>query len=222
VIFQGPSTPDLVNLHWLKSEWWKLPPEHQSSLRYLIDEADQNDVDQNAARAQIMRAVRGRIIDEIPPGSRYQEVRIEEDDLPKMFIITSWDWFLDTGRSFALTETEQHLRSGRGGLIGGQDRFDHRRLVEEKVPYIQDYDAKRSDEHLILIATEESGPYTIIDGTHRATALLQEHRRSPNMPWKAVLIDSPGMSANHWHIGFDDVSRQVADLDELARRGDIW
>jgi len=148
---------------------------------------------------------------------------LEEEDLPRVFLLTCWDWFLDTGRMFALINTLTHLRHGRGGNISGwRESIDHLRTVEEKMPYIRNYAAETSDEYLILVATRATGPYTIIDGTHRAAALLIEHQRKSNTPWKAILIDSPNMTANRWHIRFGDAFQILSGLSELADDGDIW
>jgi hypothetical protein len=116
-----------------------------------------------------------------------------------------------------------HLQHGRGGDIGrGRESIDHLRTAKEKIPYIRDYDPRVSDERLILVATDESGPYTVIDGTHRAVALLTEHHRSPNTPWNAMLIDSPKMTENRWHIDFVDAPQIFNELADLAERGAIW
>jgi hypothetical protein len=223
VIFLEPATRDDVDLQWLKSEWWKLPFQLPPGRRNLIDHPNLNDPAQNQARSQILGAFRGPIVDEIPADALCRHVLIEERDLSTLYILTSWDWFLDTGRTFALEDTLEHLQHGRGGVIGGnRQEIDHLQLVEEKKPYLRDYDAERSDECLILIASQEHGPYTIIDGTHRAAALLAEHQDSPNLPWKAILIESPDMTGNRWHIGFTQASQVLRELDQLADQGQIW
>jgi hypothetical protein len=220
VIFLGPATRDDVNLYWLRSEWWKLPLPSDS---VLIDDPDTNDLTQNEERARILQASRGPILDHIRADARYRRVRIEEEDLPNLFIITSWDWFLDTGRTFALTNTLTDLQEGRGGMINGvREDVNHFQTVKEKVAYIKDQGLDVSDEYLILVATDESGPYTIIDGTHRAAALLAEHQRSPNMPWKGILVDSPSMTANRWHIGFTDAPAILGGLGDMADQGTLW
>lgn len=219
MIFVGPATPDEVNLHWMRSEWWKfqLPDE----ARPLIDNPDLNDPAQNAERARILHHYRSFILDYIPGDASYRHVQLEQDDLPKLFLLTCWDWFLDTGRMYALANTLAHLKHGRGGNIGGKrEAVDHLRTVEQKRQYLRDHES--SDEYLILVATKDSGPYTIIDGTHRAAALLIEHQEKTNMPWSAILIDSPYMTANRWHIGFADAAQIVSGLNDLANDGDIW
>jgi hypothetical protein len=79
--------------------------------------------------------------------------------MSKLFVLTSWDRFLDTGRTFALSKTLSDLAGGRGGDIGGTRKvIDHLRDVTEKTPYVRDYEADSSDEWLILVATAEGGP----------------------------------------------------------------
>ena len=221
MIFVGPATRDEVNLHWLRSEWSKL--QLPDEARYLIDSPNLNDSAQNGERSRILSASRHFILDYIPGNARYRYVRVVEDELPRLFILTCWDWFLDTGRMFALTNTLTHLQHGRGGDIGGRRvPIDHLRIVEEKIAYMRIHEADVSDEYLILVATKESGPYTIIDGTHRAAALLKEHQGKPATPWNAILIDSMNMTANRWHVGFVDAPQIVSGLKDLANEGTIW
>jgi hypothetical protein len=221
MIFMGPATRDDVNLYWLRSEWSKLHLPDEA--RRLIDNPDLNDPAQNAERSRILRNYRGFVLDYIPADARYRHVQVEEEDLPKLFFLTCWDWFLDTGRTFALTNTLTHLQHGRGGDIAGKrESVDHLRTVEEKIPYIRNYQADVSDEYLILVASKDSGPYTIIDGTHRAAALLMEHQQKPNTPWRAILIDSPNMTANRWHIRFGDATQILGGLGDVADDGGIW
>jgi hypothetical protein len=222
VIFLGSADPREVDLEWLKSEWWKMPPEIQSRFSHLIEQPDLTNADENATRSAILRALRDAILRHIPGDARYRHAKIEETDLASLFIITSWDWFLDTGRTYALSETLIHLQPNRGGRVPALQRIDHRRSVDEKRRYLNDYDANSTDEHLIVVASGDGGPFTLIDGTHRAVALLVEHEQRPTFPWKAIVIDSPGMSANHWHIGFTGVTQKLAELGQLADQGSIW
>jgi hypothetical protein len=178
MIFAGPATRDEVNLHWLRSEWSKL--RLPSEARHLIDSPDLTHPAQNAERSRILHNYRSFILDYIPGDARYRHVQVEADDLPRLFLLTCWDWFLDTGRMFALTNTPAHLKHGRGGNISGKrEADDHLRTVEQKRVHLRDYEADASDEYLILVATKDSGPYTIIDGTHRAAALLAMRLRCP-------------------------------------------
>jgi hypothetical protein len=212
-------TADQLNLEWLRSEWFK---GHAGTDRSLIDDPDLADATQNRLRAELL-GYRSPLLNAIPTGSHYRSVLVEEADLPRLYLLTTWDWFLDTGRSFRLTDTRQHLRSGRGGNIGGsRQEIDHAAAVEQKLPYLENYSADLSGELLVLVASDTDGPVTIIDGTHRATALLQMHDQSPNIPWRAILIESPAMASNRWHIGWDHTPEVVAELSRLAEAGEIW
>lgn len=214
------TTRDHLNLAWLRSEAWKLNVEPS----FVDERASLSDVEQNRRRAELLHAYRAPILDQLPADARYHEVRIEEGDLPKLYILTVWDWFLDTGRTYQLTNTQTHLKPDRGGIINGDHLppVNHAAGVAEKRPFLTDYDAENSDEHLILVAADDQGPYTIIDGTHRATALLEQHHASPNLPWRGILITSPSMNTNRWHIGFDAAAHLVRELGQLADSGALW
>jgi hypothetical protein len=215
------TTRDYLNLVWLKSEAWKL--NLSDAQRALIEQADLNNAAQNAARHELLQGYRGPVVDQIPTDARYWHVRIEEDDLPSLYLITVWDWFLDAGRTFKLIDTEAHLQPGRGGTVTGsrQDIYHHQD-VEAKAAYVQTYDAETSDEHLIMVATSTEGPYTIIDGTHRACALYLQNRSNSNMPWRGILIASPAMNSNRWHIESPITPQVISELGQAAEAGALW
>ena len=85
--------------------------------------------------------------------------------------------------------------------------------------YLANYDAPTTDEALILIAPSRSGPYTIIDGTHRAVALYINYLQSPNMPWKAILIDHPQISYSRWYIDSRIAREAIKNYRSAAIQG---
>jgi hypothetical protein len=148
---------------------------------------------------------------------------VEGEDLPNLHLIAVWDWFLDSARTFRLTDIEAHLQPGRGGIINGsrQDIYHHQD-VQTKASYLEEYDAESSDEYLVLVASSRAGPFTIIDGTHRACGLYLQHLREPNMPWGGILIESSDMDSNRWHIESPVTPQVISELGQLADAGVLW
>jgi len=214
-------TIDELTLCWLKSEWWDVGHGHD---RHLIDSPDLSSSAENAARLALLRGYRSVILDQIPQMSQNIHARVEVTDLPNLYIVPVFDWFLDTGGSFRLTDTLTHLREGRGANIPGalQGPINHSQDVMRKLSFLRGYNAQTTNEHLVLLASHRDGPYTIIDGTHRAAALLLNHQQASTLPWRAILILSPEMNSSRWHVGHPQFEAIRRGLNSLAVSGKLW
>jgi hypothetical protein len=131
------------------------------------------------------------MIDYLPENVSPKWVLIEEADLPNLFIVPSYDWYWPTGGTFRLMDTAGNLGSSSG------DHFD---AVNAKSGYMRGYDHAATREVLILVAPSEAGPFTIIDGNHRAINLYLSPDRKSTIPWKGILIDDPLIAYYKWFI----------------------
>jgi hypothetical protein len=212
------ATESEIHLRWLLSERERLPTHDPM----LLASFDASDVEGNQRRKLLLRRIRAPILDRLPVNVECTEVLVGEEDLEDLFIIPVSDWYADTGGTFRLLDTVENLQPGRICDVGqGPQPLDHFDKVERMVAYLASDDATRHEEYLVLIATTGEGPFTIIDGTHRATALLRMHRLEPNLPWRAFLMQSPSMSGCRWHIGFDQAADMLAEPRVLADQGKL-
>ncbi len=120
-------------------------------------------------------------------------VDIEDADIASLYILPCREWYLDSGRTFRLADVPANLAPGRHPV-------GHLAKVDAIAPSLADYEAATTREVLILNAAEQTGPYTIIEGTHRATALYRNQLGKPNMPWRAILVADPLIKQSPWHI----------------------
>ena len=178
----GPSSRDELILAWLYSEWPRT-----DSLRPLVDHPDLSDAVQNTARVQMLFSIRANIIQELPHGMRPDLVDIEDADIASLYILPCREWYLDSGRTFRLADVPANLAPGRHPV-------GHLAKVDAIAPSLADYEAATTREVLILNAAEQTGPYTIIEGTHRATALYRNQLGKPNMPWRANWLPTHSLS----------------------------
>jgi hypothetical protein len=210
----GTSSLEEVILNWLRSEWSRLVYGTPSD-RNIIDNANLGDAAENARRRWLLRH-RANILDEIPPGAPAYRVLIEDADLPSLYILPTADWYLDTGRSFRVIDTPGNLRIGRSADptlgLGPIEHYDKARAIS------QDISTRGTalDEPLMLISPTAAGPYTIIDGTHRAAALYDNHLRNSNTPWEGILIRDPLIEQSAWFINSKVGQLRVAQADALA------
>ena len=218
----GPATRDGLILVWLRSEWDRVPPPRPPDRR-LVDDADLADWAQNATRAELLYRDRGKILGELPAEISPVWVDIEKADLADLSIVPTFDWYLDTGRTFSLVDTPANLAHGRGFLSAqGPQPMDHLAKVEAIEPQLADYSNATTDEVLIMIAADQAGPYTIIDGTHRAAALYRGQLSEPNMPWRGILVADPAIARCVWHIESPKAVANMELVRQAVARRLIW
>jgi hypothetical protein len=206
---------DEIIFDWFRSESFKIPGGLPD--RELIETFDSSNGEQNRVRERMLRTnFREAILKDLPRDALARTVLIEEADLPKLYVISSPEWHPNTGGTFELTAITGNLKPGRrmripGYLTGPIGTFE---TVQEKNQYLRDYDAIDTDELLVLVSAAEDGPYTIIDGNHRAAALYLSHLEDSTMPWKGALITDPRIAYYRWFVqspASQEVKRQLDD-----------
>ncbi|MBF0614306.1 MAG: hypothetical protein G8237_11115 [Magnetococcales bacterium] len=98
----------------------------------------------------------------LPTGVCWFECRMEPADIPKCFVIGSRDW----RELFGCT----HLSTIAANSFQGEDNYSHHSRIHAMKRILASGDFF---EPLILTAFSGEGPFVIIDGNHRAIALLQ-------------------------------------------------
>jgi hypothetical protein len=188
-----------VVLQWLTIEKDDLGLSAADRVR-LIDNADRNNGADNTHRLILLLRRKPWIFDVLcrAPDAEVRWVNIHEADLPRLYIVPSNDWYLDTGRSFLLSDLPGNLQPDRSVDDGHGPWYPrHEERIEELQNRLADYDAKSTEHALVLIAPSEAGPYTIIDGNHRAGALCMLPNR--RLPWRGILAVGPGIADSRWY-----------------------
>ncbi len=215
----GPTTREELILVWLRSEWDRVPFP-RSLDRQLIDDPDLTDQGQNEARAALLYRDRAVILKELPDEMSPVWVDIEEADLPKLYILPCFDWYLDTGGTFRVVDTAVNLAAGREFRYQQiRQAIEHLAKVDAIAPGLANYDAASTDEVLILIAADRLGPYTIIDGSHRAAALYRNYLTGTKMPWRGILVVNQAVAECLWHIESLRARANMAQFKQAAELG---
>jgi hypothetical protein len=208
---------------WLSSEGKNLALSDADRER-LITNADLGNEANNVQRLKLLRKDLNRyvIIDRLPPDPTVRRVSIEGSDLYKLFIVPTPHWYLDTGMTFRLTGTQANLMPGRTIDLGnGRECIDNYERVTALQAILADYDFRDATECLILVADNDDGPYVIIDGTHRATALYRNcmEGKGDNLPWKGLLVTHPQMRSSQWHVESTAMTQLHAYWQMMIRQG---
>jgi hypothetical protein len=178
---------------WLESEW----PTVDAQARWLVGpHADLASPVENEQRLALLRD-RQHMLARIPDDATYRRATVEEGDIAALFVVPDPGWYMDTGGTFALARAPFHVRPGRRPpipwVVTGHC---------EKIDGIREHLAKNpQDGGLLLLLSGGDAPFTILDGNHRAVALLQLHRQGTRtLPWSAILISSRNMRNVPQHI----------------------
>lgn len=118
----------------------------------------------------------------MPPGVCWFQCRVEPEDQKKIYVIGSRDWKLLFGSC--------HLQTVAANPCLGTDDYRHQSRVRSMKKALAVGD---TFEPLILTAFSGAGPFVIIDGNHRAIALLQ----------LGLLVGQPVFIGFHPRMGHD-------------------
>lgn len=104
------------------------------------------------------------INDKFPRDAEWYNAQIEEHDIEKMFLISVEDF--------------RELSQGTWTLPASCEKYSTDYYDKNHTPRFESLKEINDtfDTRLILVSDSASGPFTIIDGNHRAILLLQEQR----------------------------------------------
>ena len=138
------------------------------SLHPIIERPNFESPAENAARAHVLWTFRAVLLRYLPPPDRvvWWAARLGEDEFRRLFVIREKDWEVFSARTFRLSVTAERFH--------GQEAGDPTRRQGIQA-LVQAARSDALDTRLILYAGTKDGPFTILDGNHRATALYIAH-----------------------------------------------
>ena len=176
MIIESRISEDAVWAVFLRNELHEPPYTELSRDEYTLVQAlacdpDLSDPTQNRQRKEFLWRRRSPLLDRLPSGVAWYKGCLDDDDLLELRAPARCGW--------------EELCPG--GLLrrlrypDGVDALspDLARRAGQRIPALTDY-VKREDfdPELILICVGTSGPYTLIDGTHRAAAMFLSSRET--------------------------------------------
>lgn len=186
------ASEDEVIAEFLKSDFHSSAfREYQESLGEVVRRPNLDDAQENAKRRALLFIRHLALWREIPTGTEWYEVEINEADLGQIRVFPRAQWRRLAHGNFAITEvtddmrTRQHLVDARflSKITSIGDQF----LLEDP-----------GFSAVILIGLSESEPLTVLDGNHRlAAAILATPSRLNKLRFLCGL--SPRMTECCWY-----------------------
>lgn len=181
-------TEDEVYRQFLRSEIYRFnghPARDQ--IAALVCKPDYKNIDQNIARHMFLFSERAPLFDKLPKPLEWHGATMELGDLEKLRFIRNCGWDDKAGGNVNV------------GNVEFPGRFDTcgRKSISEIVERVASLDF---DKTLLLASQATSGPFTIIDGNHRAAAMMVAKRKGKftESGLKAYLGVSPRMATCIW------------------------
>lgn len=178
---------------FLLSEWyknWFRQFEAQGIDPLRLDPTDPIDAE---LIMTLLSTIRRPILDRLPNDVEWKTGELEVGDFEDLLVIKETGWVDTFGANKSLKE------------VAGQIRITQKEVGGVNIPLIlQIKDAigkSQFEERIILIAARETGPYTVLDGNHRAVAFqikADETRSIAHLPTEVILGASKSMRSCAW------------------------
>jgi hypothetical protein len=185
-------TEDEVIAEFLKSEFDNPAfKDYQATMREIVNMPNFDDGNENAKRRALLFIRHLALWREIPNGTQWYEVEVNEPDLDHIRVFPRAQWRKLARGNFSITEVVENLQ-------------EHRYTLEapflSKIASIGDELAKGTPEFgaVILIGLDENRPLAVLDGNHRlVAALLASPKRLQKLRFICGL--SPRMTECCWY-----------------------
>jgi O-antigen/teichoic acid export membrane protein len=165
--FRGVSEDEVI-AEFLKSDFQS--PEfrqYQHSLRELVKAPDCDNVSDNAKRRALFFIRHLSLWKEIPVGTEWFEVEIDESDMNRIRAFPRAQWRKLARGNFSITEIAKEIRT-RQHLVDASFLSKLAAIGEQFLQEDPGFCA------VILIGLSQSGPLTVLDGNHRLVAAVLE------------------------------------------------
>jgi hypothetical protein len=188
-----PAQESEVIAAFLRAEFYQ--PEFdrdRSDFEQLVEHPDLSNRVENAVRKALLFRRRGHMWRELPADTRWYEVQLEPNDLPRIRVFPRAHWRKFSNGTFRLDSVVDHIRKlperAKSDAVIAKIQLLCYRLQREKL-----------DTPVLFIGLDEHGPLTILEGNHRiAAAYLLHPERVPEM-YRVICGFSPHMNESCWY-----------------------
>jgi hypothetical protein len=187
MLIYATTIDDEVYWQFLRSELYRfLGDPNGGQLAALVSRPDFDDINQNATRRRFLFSVRWPLLTQLPSPLQWHSATMQQGDLEKLRLIRNCGW-----DDKAPDNILGNVRFPIGFDLNSQGK------ITEMSQKVTDPDF---DKTLVLVAQTTDGPFTILDGNHRATAMLVAKRsgKFTEVHVKAYVGVSPRMDMCIW------------------------
>lgn len=179
---------------YLKAEWYKdYYDPYREKYTEIVLKPDLNNLHENEIRKQLLWGPRHPLLQQLPSDVVWHDVEITSQEFSEILVIKEFGWEKTFLNHKKLSDAVRFMESG--------DAVDHGvkfNIVNDIKSSIGKYDFS---ERLICIALSTDGPFTLIEGNHRALAFeleKQDSGKTDHLPSRIIVGVSSYMGQAYW------------------------
>lgn len=186
-----------VEAEFLRAEWYKeVFDQVRKQYGSVVQDEDYTNETNNRIRKNFLWQWRIPLLEKLPfPDIHWYIASVDKDDFGEFLIIRETGWEKTFGPSKKLKDVASAIKNGIKDQGVGFD------LIEKIKGNIGNHPFR---ERLILIASSENGPFTLVEGNHRGVAFqtkVHENGNSSHLPTEVIIGISPNMNISPWLNG---------------------
>jgi hypothetical protein len=179
---------------FLRNEFYQNEFHHdRHRFEQMVMEPDYSNAEENAIRRALLFRRRGHMWRELPADTKWCEVELEAQDLPKVHVFPRAQWRKLSNGSFCISEIVKSVRNG-GHKNAGNDVIAKIQQLRYRLQANQE-----SHSAVMLIGVDESHPLTVLEGNHRLTAALLVSPDVMQKRFRVLCGFSPRMTESCWY-----------------------
>ena len=180
---------------FLRNEFYQNEFHHdRHQFEHIVMEPNYSNAADNAIRRALLFRRRGHMWRELPADTKWYEVELEANDLPKVHVFPRAQWRKLSNGSFCISEIVKQVRNGGHKNAGN--------AVIAKIQQLR-YRLQANQESftsaVLLIGVDESHPLTVLEGNHRLTAALLVSPDVMQKRFRVLCGFSPRMTESCWY-----------------------
>lgn len=189
-----PISQEDFEAEFLKSEWYK--PFYsgvREQFNSIVVNSDTSSQSENTKRRELLWAWRQPLLVRIPNKIDWYHVSIDYGEFSKFLVIREVNWEKTFGQKRSLRDVAEAIADGVNDRGAGIDMI---KTIKDSIGSSHQFKEK-----IILISQSFVGPYTVLEGNHRAVAFQLrslENNDTSCLPNEVILGVSLDMDKSPW------------------------
>ena len=179
---------------FLKNEFYEADYNRdRDDWEQIVLHPDYMSAEENAIRRALMFRRRGHMWRELPPDTKWHEVKLEPEDLDKIHVFPRAQWRRISNGSYCIGDVvrrirERNYRDGGDRVIAKIQQMRYRLQIDP-----------HSTSTVLLIGESGQSPVTILEGNHRLSAAMLVGPEVASTRFHVFCGFSPRMTESCWY-----------------------